>query len=309
MSENPQVDPLQGFGEAHQGAGQAYQGAGGQAYQGPGQAPPPMPGQAPPPVPPQAPGGAPSAWSQPVPPGGTGGPGASGPGGGRSRAWLIGGAAALVVAVIVGVVVATSGDDDKDTSSGKPAGVPGGVAKPKGPKGPMDEEPSGGKAYSKVPDGCELIKASTVEKILPGGACTPSAMDKGEADTPLMITRMPRWESDDSASYQSLSVSLTIGASVKGQYDLKKRSALNDLNGTLKVEGSRPVKGLGQEALVVDTVDARQGTMAKGEVVVRDGNASISVEFNYSRDDSGTTRKQADGAAITAARDVLGSLS
>ncbi|ATL32618.1 hypothetical protein [Streptomyces formicae] len=287
MSENPQVDPRQGFGEAHQG---------------PGQAPPPMPGQAPPPAPPAP--GAPSAWSQPIP---AGGPGNSGPGGGRSRAWLIGGAAALAVAVIVGVVVVTTGDDDKDTASGKPPGVPGGVAKP---KGPADEEPSGGKAYSKVPDGCELIKASTIEKIAPGGTCTPSAMDKGEGDLATMMTRMPRWEpADYGGPYQSLSVSLTVGASVKGQYDLKKRSALSDLKGMRKVEGSRPVSGLGQEALVVDTVDAREGTLTQAEVVVMDGNASLSVQFTYSRENSDTTRKQADDAVVTAARDVLGSLS
>ncbi|MGV9879052.1 hypothetical protein [Streptomyces sp. NPDC003006] len=277
MSENPQADPRQGFG-------------------GPGQAPPPMPGQAPPPVPPQAPGG-PSAWSQPVP---AGGPGNSAPRGGRSRIWLIGGAAALAVAVVVGVVIATSGDDDKGgTASGKPSGAPGDAAKPKAP--------SSGKAFTKVPKGCELIKASTIEKIAPGGECTPGLMD--DKDLATMITRMPRWEPADYGRYQSLSVSLTVAASAKGQYDLKKRTALSDLNGLRKAEGSRPVSGLGEEALVVSTVDARDGTLAQSEVVVREGNASLSVDFTYSRSTSDTTQKQAEDAAITAARDVLASLS
>lgn len=284
MSENPQVDPRQGFGESPQG---------------PGQAPPPMPGQAPPPVPPHAPS-PPSAWSQPVPPDGPGGPGGSGPRGGRSRIWLIGGGAALVAAVVIGVVVATSGDDDKSTAKGKPSGAPAGVAKPKAP--------SGGKAYTKVPKGCELIKASTIDKIAPGGKCTPGLMD--EKDLPTLISRMPRWEpADYGGSYQSLSVSLTVGASAKGQYDVKKTSAASDLKGMRKVEGSRPVSGLGEESLVVDTVDAQDGSLAQSEVVVLEGNAALSVDFTYSRENSDTTKKQAQDAAITAARDVLGSLS
>ncbi|MFF1715155.1 hypothetical protein [Streptomyces sp. NPDC058268] len=284
MSENPQVGPPQGFGDSPQG---------------PGQAPPPMPGQAPPPVPPHAPG-PPSAWSQPVPPDGHRGPGGSGPRGGRSRIWLIGGTAALVAAVVIGVVVATSGDDDKSTAKGKPSGAPAGVAKPKAP--------SGGKAYTKVPKGCELIKASTIDKVAPGGKCTPGLMD--EEDLPTLISRMPRWEpADYGGSYQSLSVSLTVGASAKSQYDAKKTTANSDLKGIRKVEGSRPVSGLGEESLIVDTVDARDGSLAQSEVVVLQGNAALSVDFTYSRENSDTTKKQAEDAAIAAARDVLGSLS
>ncbi|MGW0908641.1 hypothetical protein [Streptomyces sp. NPDC002853] len=203
------------------------------------------------------------------------------------------------MAVVIGVVVATSGDDDKSTASDKPSGLPGGVSKPK--------EPSGGKAFTKVPKGCELIKASTIEKIAPGGKCTPGLMD--EKDLPSMITRMPEWQPDDYGVYQSLSVSLTVGASVKGQYDVKKTSALSDLKGMRKVEGSRPVSGLGEESVVVNTVDAQDGTLAQAEVVVMEGNAALSVDFTYSRDSTDTTPKQAEDAAITAARDVLGSLS
>ncbi|MFD4632100.1 hypothetical protein ACFVYR_26420 [Streptomyces sp. NPDC058284] len=276
MSENPQVDPRQGFG----------------------QAPPPMPGQAPPPLPPQAPG-APSAWSQPVPPGGPGGPGGSGPRGGRSRGWLIGGAVALVAAVVVGVVVVTSGDDDgKSAASGKhPGGVPGGAAKP--------EAPSQDKAFSKVPKGCELIKAATIEKIAPGGKCTPGLMD--DKDLATMITRMPTWEPADYGRYQSLSVDLTVGASVKGQYDLKKRGVLRAVAG--KVEDPHSVDGLGQEAFAAHHVDDRGGTLTYAKVVVREGNASLRVDLAYSSDTSDLTRKQAEDTVVTAARDVLSSLS
>ncbi|MFH8288973.1 hypothetical protein [Streptomyces sp. NPDC018059] len=282
MSENPQVDPRQGFG----------------------QAPPPMPGQAPPPVPPQAPG-APSAWSQPVPPGGPGGPGGAGPRGGRARGWLIGGAAALAVAVVVGVVVVTSGDDDGEggSASAKP-GVPGagpeGAAKPK--------VPSAGKAFTKVPKGCELIKPATVEKIIPGAECKPNFTD--DADTSVMITRMPRWEHPGGGGdYQSLDVNLAVGASVEAKYDLKKRSALKDLKGVRKVEGSRPVSGLGEEGVVVNSVDGIDGSLATTEVVVREGNAALEVGITYSLERSSLTRKQAEDTVTTAARDVLASMS
>ncbi|MGW6023379.1 hypothetical protein [Streptomyces sp. NPDC055099] len=203
------------------------------------------------------------------------------------------------MAVVIGVVVATSGDDKKDTASGKPAGVPGGVSKPK--------EPSGGKAFTKVPKGCELIKASTIEKFAPGGKCTPGLMD--EKDLPSMITRMPEWRPDDYGVYQSLGVSLTVGASAKGQYDVKKKTALSDLNGMRKVEGSQPVSGLGDESLVVNSVDAHDGTLAQAEVVVLEGNAALRVDFVYSRESTDTTQKQAEDAAVAAARDVLGSMS
>ncbi|MFK4066183.1 hypothetical protein [Streptomyces sp. NPDC029674] len=292
MSENPQMDPRHGFGQAPPPM--------------PGQAPPPMPGQAPPPVPPQAPG-APSAWSQPVPAGGPGGPGGSGPrGGGRSRGWLIGGAAALAAAVVVGVVVvATSGDDDKGSESAKP-GAPGSApgGKPGGAAAP--EEPTPGKAFTKVPKGCDLIKAATIEKIAPGGKCTPGLMD--EKDLSTMMTRMPRWEPADYNRYQSLDVSLTVSASVEGQYDLKKRGLLRAVTGN-KVEDPHPVSGLGEEAFAAHHVDARGGSLTYAKVVVREGNASLRVDLVYSQDTSDLTRKQAEDVVVTAARDVLGSLS
>ncbi|MEV0258027.1 hypothetical protein AB0H82_27675 [Streptomyces sp. NPDC050732] len=287
MSENPQVDPRQGFGQAPPPM--------------PGQAPPPMPGQAPPPVPPQAPG-APSAWSQPVPPGGPGGPG---PRGGRSRGWLIGGATALVAALVVGVVVvATSGDDDKGSESAKP-GAPGG-APGSGPGGAAEpKEPSADKAFTKVPKGCDLIKAATIERIAPGGTCTPGLMD--EKDLPTMMSRMPRWAPAEYNRYQSLDVHLTVGPSVKGQYDLKKRGVLRAVAG--KVEDPHSVSGLGDEAFAAHHVDTLGGSLTYAKVVVREGNASLSVDLVYSQDTSDLTRKQAEDVVVTAARDVLGSLS
>ncbi|MEU3690422.1 hypothetical protein [Streptomyces narbonensis] len=300
MSETPQVDPRQGFGDRPtQPLGQAdptwapaAQGYGQVPPPMPGQAPPPMPGQAPPPVPPQAPG-APSAWAQPVPAGSPGG----GPRGGVSRAWLIGGAAALAVAVIVGVVVATSGGDDEGTASGPPSGVPGGAAEP--------EEPS--KAFTKVPKGCELVKASTVEGIVPGAACTPGLFD--DKDLASMITRGPSWERPDSSGpFQTLKVHLSVMPGAKGNYDMKKEVALKDIGTLKKVFDSRPVSGLGEEAFVVYAGNP-DGSLTQAEAIVREGNAVVTSDYTFSREDSTTTQKQAEDAAIAVARDVLGSLS
>ncbi|MGW6529490.1 hypothetical protein [Streptomyces venezuelae] len=307
MSENPQVDPRQGFGEAYQGPGQAPPPM-------PGQAPPPMPGQAPQPAPPQAQAqpqapappqapAAPSAWSQPVPPGGPGGlggPGSRGPRPDRSRLWLIGGAAALVAAVVAGVLVATSGDDDgKSDASGKPPGVPGSAAKPEAP-----EAPSEGKTFSKVPKGCQLIKASTIEKIAPGAECTPGLMD--DKDLASMITRMPRWEAPNPGSdYQSLDANVTVGPSAASMYDMHKKVAMKDMGPTYKVTESRSLSGLGEKAFVVHAVD---DSLVWVKLIVREGNALVRTEFVYSTS-SDRTEKQTEADAITAARDVLGSMS
>ncbi|WP_405614261.1 hypothetical protein [Streptomyces sp. NBC_01508] len=288
MSEAPQVDPRLAFGKNRptQPLGRGAP-AWGPTARG-------RPGQPPPSVPPQPPGG-PSAWSQPVP---AGGPGNQGPRGGRSRVWLIGGAAALAVAVIVGVVVAMSGGDDKGTASGRPSGAPGGAAEPKVPSG---------KAFTEVPKGCELIKASTIEKIAPGGECTPGLMD--DKDLASMITRMPRWEPPGyDADYQSLSVTLTVSPSAKSGYDTRKKTALSDLGDLRTVLDSRSVGGLGEEAFVVYSVGT-DGSPAQAEVIVNEGNATLTADLTYSRDSSDRTQKQAEDDAITAARDVLASLS
>ncbi|MEV6246696.1 hypothetical protein AB0M38_10875 [Streptomyces sp. NPDC051742] len=297
MSETPPVDPRQGFGDRPtQPFGQADP-SWRPAAQGPGEGPAPVPGQAPPPVPPHAPPPvppqAPSAWAQPVP----AGPGA-GPRGG-ARVWLIAGAAALAVAVTVGVVVALSGGDDKGTASGPPsAGKPGGAGKA--------EEPAE-KAFTNVPKGCELVKASTVEAIIPGAACTPGLFD--DKDLASMITRGPSWERPGhDGPFQNLDVHLTVGVAAKGNYDMKKEVALKDMGTLRKVMDSKPVSGLGQEAFVVYAGDS-DGSLTQAQVIVREGNAVVTSEYTFSRKDSTTTQKQAEDAAVAVARDVLGSLS
>ncbi|WP_329620595.1 hypothetical protein OG357_08620 [Streptomyces sp. NBC_01255] len=301
MSETPQSDPRQAFGDSRptQPLGQAAP-AWGPVAQGPGQAPPPMPGQVPGQVPPPMPGQvpppvppvAPSAWSQPVPAGGPGG----GPDGGR-RGWLIGGAAALAVAVIVGVAVTMSGGDD-DTASGPPSGVPGGVAEP--------DQPTG-KAYTKAPKGCELVKAATVTGIIPGAACTPGLFD--DKDLASMITRSPGWERADSGGpFQTLDVHLSIGPGADDNYDMKKQSALKDMGTLRKVIDSRPVSGLGEEAFVVYAGDS-EGSLTQAQVIVREGNAVVTTDYTFSRKDSTTTQKQAEDAAVAVSRDVFAALS
>lgn len=295
MSETPQNDPRQGFGENRptQPLGQAAP-AWGPVAQGPGQVPPPMPGQLPPPMPGQVPPVAQSAWSQQVPAGGPGG----GPLGGGRRGWLIGGAAALAVAVIVGVAVAMSGGDGNDTASGLPSGIPGGAAEP--------EQPTG-KAFTKAPKGCELVKAATVTGIIPGAACTPGLFD--DKDLASMITRSPSWKREDSGGpYQTLDVHLSIGPGADGNYDMKKQAALKDMGTLRKVMDSRPISGLGEVAFVVYAGDS-EGSLTQAQVIVREGNAVVTTDYTFSRKDSATTQKQAEDAAVAVARDVFAALS
>lgn len=202
------------------------------------------------------------------------------------------------MAVTVGVVVAVSGGDDKGTASGLPSGVPGGAAQP--------EEPTE-KAFTKVPKGCELVKASTVERIIPGAECTPGLFD--DKDLASMITRSPSWERPGyDGPFQNLDVHLSVGVGAKENYDMKKGSALKDMGTLRKVMDSKPVSGLGQEAFVVYAGDS-EGSLTQAQVIVREGNAVVTSDYTFSRKDSDTTQKQAEDAAVAVARDVLGSLS
>ncbi|MFJ9034808.1 hypothetical protein ACIRQP_41620 [Streptomyces sp. NPDC102274] len=300
MSETPQLDPQQGSGETGptRPLPQGTPGWGPAAHV-PGQVPPPVPGQAPPPVPSQSPG-APSAWSQPVPatPPQYGAPAAGQPRG-STRLWLIGGGAALAAAVVVGVLVATSGDEGKSAAPGSPSGAPGGIAKP----------PAAEKAFTKAPEGCELIKASTIADIAPGAECVPSPFD--DSKIAAMITRMPRWEMPwgTGGAYVGLDVSLTISSGAEGRYDMNKEVALNGSKSVRTTTDSRSVGDLGDEAHVIHAVDKEPLDLAEAQVLVREGNATIAVRYNYAPADSGKTEEQAEAAAIAAARDALGSLS
>lgn len=272
----------------------------GPAAQAPGASPPPVPGQAPPQLPAQPPG-APSAWSRQVPatPPQDGAP-AAGRSRGGARRWLIGGGAALAVAAIVGVVVATSGDEGKSTTSEKPPGVPGGPAEP-----PRPAE----KTYTKAPEGCSLIKPATLARIAPGTECVPSPIDK--ATMPSRITRMPRWQTamGSGGSMLNLDVILTISAGADGMYDMRKETALTALKDVRTTTDSRSVGDLGDEAHVVHAVDKELASLAEAQVIVRSGNAVLAVRYTYDTEDPGKNQQQSEDAVITAARDVLGSIS
>ncbi|MFF0206182.1 hypothetical protein [Streptomyces sp. NPDC005017] len=201
------------------------------------------------------------------------------------------------MAVVAGVTIATSGGDDNDAAAGRLPGVPGGAAEP--------EEP--GKAFTKVPKGCELIKASTIERIAPGTECTPGLMD--DADLATMITRSPRWESQGYDSpFLSLDAHVVVMPAAKETYATEKKVALKGRGELYKVIDSRPVSGLGEEAFMVYGGDT-DGGLASAQAIVREGNATVTADYTFSRKDSTTTQRQAEEAAIAAARDVLGSLS
>ncbi|WP_238545546.1 MULTISPECIES: hypothetical protein [Streptomyces] len=302
MSKTPQPDP-QGSGETGpaQPLPQGMPGWG-PAAQAPGQLPPP-PGQAPPPVPPQSPGTS-SAWSQPVPATSplSGGPGSGRPGGARTRPWLIGGGAALAVAAIVGVVIAMSGGDGESAAEGKQSGAPGGAAEPQAPT-------AAGKSFTKVPEGCRLIKASTIARIAPGTECKPSQFDN--STMAAMITRMPSWDTPfgSGGGQLRLQVNLTVGPSASGMFDIHKKSALEALKKVRTTTDSRSLSGLGEDAYLVHGVDKDPFDLAEAQVIVREGNAEFTVSLTYDTKDSGRNQQQAEDAVVAAARDVLGSLS
>ncbi|MEU9116446.1 hypothetical protein AB0D04_33025 [Streptomyces sp. NPDC048483] len=249
--------------------------------------------------------GVPSAWSQPVPASlpQNGGP-VAGRARGSARRWLIGGGAALAVAAIVGVVVAMSGGDGKSTASEKSAAAPGGAVKPPAP----GAAESAGKTYTKVPEGCELIKASTLARIAPGTECKPSQFDN--ATMAAMITRMPNWKTPfgSGGAFLDLDVNLSVAPGAKGMYDMHKKSALTALGKVRTVTDSRPLGDLGDEAHVVHAVDKEPMHLAEATVIVRAGNATYTVGYSYDTEGSGLNQKQAEDAVIAAARDVLGSL-
>ncbi|MEN8651466.1 hypothetical protein ABCR94_12685 [Streptomyces sp. 21So2-11] len=291
MSETPQTNPEQG--PVPTGPTQPLpQGTPGwgPAAQPPGQLPP-IPAQPP---------GAPSAWSQTLPLGGA--PTAGRPHG-SARSWLIGGGVVLAVGAIVGVVLAVSGSDGPPAASGNPPGAAGGAAKPAAP-----EQAPAGKAFTKVPEGCELIKASTIARVAPGTECEPSQFDK--ATMAAMITRMPSWRnpSGSGGAYVSLNVNLTVGPSAASMYDMHKTSAHTALKKVRTVTDSRSLNDLGEESHLVHAVDKDSMPLAEAKVIVRDGNAEFTVGFTYSPSDSGKSEKQAEDDAIAVARDVLGSL-
>ncbi|WP_438483730.1 hypothetical protein [Streptomyces sp. S186] len=222
---------------------------------------------------------------------------------GSARPWLIGGAA-LAVAALVGVVIATSGGEGASDAAGKPPAASGGA----GTSPEAGPGASEGKTYTKVPEGCQLIKTSTLARIAPGTECKPSQFDN--ATMAAMITRMPSWRTPfgSGGAYLDLKVNLSVSPGAKGLYDMHKKTALTALGNVRKITDSRPVSGIGDEAHVVHSVDKDPMRLAEATVIVRSGNASYTVSYSYDTGRSGVNEQQAEDAVITAARDVLGSL-
>ncbi|TJZ43585.1 hypothetical protein FCH28_32875 [Streptomyces piniterrae] len=205
------------------------------------------------------------------------------------------------MAAVVGVVVAMSGGDGESTVAGRPPGATGGGARPPAPE-------DVGKTYTKAPEGCDLIKPATLARIAPGTECVPSELDKSKIAS--MITRMPRWETrmGSGGSMLNMSVHLSVGPGSKGMYDMYKKSALTALKDMQTTTDSRSVGDLGDQAHVVHAVDKKLGSLAQAQVIVRSGNAVITVDYSYDTRDSAKGEKQSEDAAVAAARDVLGSI-
>ncbi|MBB1255426.1 hypothetical protein H3146_18990 [Streptomyces sp. OF3] len=203
----------------------------------------------------------------------------------------------------VGVVVATTGGDDGDSAAKKPPAADPSLAE-------AADDPLGeGKTYTKVPEGCELVKAATVARLAPGAECEPSQFDN--ATMPAMITRMPRWKWPSGAADgpQNLNVHLTVGPHAAGMFDMQKKSAEEALKDVRDVTDSRPLDGLGEKAHVVHGVDREPFDLAGAKVIVSDGNATFTVELGYHPQRSGLSERQAVDGVVAAARDVLAALA
>ncbi|MBL1119844.1 hypothetical protein JK364_47215 [Streptomyces sp. 110] len=206
------------------------------------------------------------------------------------------------MAAIVGMVIAMSGGDDENTAEGKQSGAPGGAAMPQAPT-------SAGKSFTKVPQGCQLIKASTIARIAPETECKPSQFDN--ATMAALITRMPSWETPFGSGGGSLKlrVNLTVGPSASGMFDIHKKSAIEALKKMRTITDSRSLSGLGEDAYVVHGVDKDPFHLAEAQVIVREGNAEFTASITYDTREPGTNQQRAEDAVAAAARDVLGSLS
>jgi hypothetical protein len=218
-----------------------------------------------------------------------------------NRMWLIGGGAAAVVALIVVIVLlATSGSDSAGTGGGSQAAP--------------DRQPHvvTGKEYTDLTmDTCSLVTPETISTHAPGATCTLSPLNG--RDLPQMMTRIASWETElgsGSKADLQLDLNITVGPDPSGMFKIKKDSALTALSDVRTVKDQRTIPGIGDEAFVYYAVDNPPLELAAAEILVRSGNALITVSFNgriYGADGEGTEipQQESEDAVIAVAKDVL----
>jgi len=222
--------------------------------------------------------------------------------------WLIGASAATVTCGIIAALALTGSGRSDSTKMPQAAS---------------------GRFFTDAPDGCSLIKLTTIDAYAPGAACTPSPFDRPV--TPGLTIKMPSWSADTSSRTSrgvSIDLDLCIGSGVLDTYSSEKDSAAHifalvresyrtDKDGiTGKFDGTRitlkashPLMKIGDEAYFYYGISTVPES-AEAEVVVLSGTAEFTVSYSGTRDgtEAPISQREAEAALTAIARDVLKSL-
>ncbi|MGV9340355.1 hypothetical protein [Streptomyces sp. NPDC003688] len=222
--------------------------------------------------------------------------------------WLIGGSAATVTCGIV-AVLALDGSGGSDSAK--------------------EPQAASGRFFTDAPDGCSLIKPTTIDAYAPGVTCTPSPFDR--PITPGLIIRMPSWSTDTSSRTSrevSIDLDLRVGSGVLDTYSSEKDSTAHTFalvrdsyrtekdgiarrfdGDRITLKAAHPLTGIGDEAYFYYGISAAPES-AEAEVVVLSGTAEFTVSYSGTREGNGApiSQREAEAALIAIARDVLKSL-
>lgn len=218
-----------------------------------------------------------------------------------NRMWLIGGGAAAVVALVVVVLLATSGGGGSAGADGGSQAAPG-----------LRPHVVAGKEYTDVTlDTCSLVKPETISTHAAGATCTLPPLNG--RDLPKMMTRIANWETEfgsGSSKRVTMDLNITVGPDPSGMFDIKKEVGLTALDDVRTIKDQHTIPGLGDEAFVYYAVDKPPFNLAEAQVLVRSGNALITVSYNgqiYGTDGekSPIPQQESEEAVIAVVKDVL----
>jgi hypothetical protein len=167
-----------------------------------------------------------------------------------------------------------------------------------------------------VPDACDTLSASVADKLAPGADRSATVANRSDQHSECS------WGLYRSAHSRQLNVELRAitGAEGASATDTAANTLTSewhsdrdgkDLADSAKVDESRGVSGVGEQAYVVYTVDAADGI---GETIANVRLANVLITVHYSggddRDAKGVplSSKEASDGALLAARDIVAKL-
>ncbi|MCX4776629.1 hypothetical protein [Streptomyces sp. NBC_01264] len=204
--------------------------------------------------------------------------------------WLLGGLAAGAAAITLALSLAAN------LVEAAPAAAPTTAATVTG--GPETAP------YTKLVDGCALLRPETVERYIKGATCTAQEQRAGEASSNGMWTSM-------TSGYAEARIGVGLSPFAEGVYQQTLTISRNMATTTgAKITDDRAVPDLGDKATLLYTSYSGYG---RAKLSVVRNNALVTVEYSASTY-SGLTRKDvpvdtAEAAAIACAKDVLGTLA